>query len=228
MPAPVQLLRSATVHAPSAIAAHSAPLVTLLQEQICASAGSAPTPIAGPPPEPAGAIRATGSPGSLRADQRPQHAVAGRVADQDAAEQGLRVVGEHQLGVGAADRVGHHDLQRARRGGQRVAEAGDVDAEQLEFGGQVGARELRVAAEQPVGDHFGGRVAGPDQAVAAALDRGDLADRIDSGIAGSTGSSRRPRRRARRCRGRPPGPARHAGEPRPRTPAAPRRSPRRC
>ncbi len=91
----------------------------------------------------------------------------------------MGVVGEHQLGVGAADRVGDHHLQRARRGGQRVAEAGDVDAEQLEFGGQVGAGELGVAAEQPVGDDFGGRVAGADQAVAAALDRRDLADRVD-------------------------------------------------
>jgi hypothetical protein len=64
VPAAVQPLRSATVHAPSAMAAHSAALVTLLHEQICASSGSADTPIPGPSPLPAGAISATGSPGS--------------------------------------------------------------------------------------------------------------------------------------------------------------------
>src|SRR6185437_9864910 len=62
VPAAVQPFRSATVQAPSAMAEHRSALVTLLQEQIWASSGSAPTPIA--VFSPAGAIRATGSPGS--------------------------------------------------------------------------------------------------------------------------------------------------------------------
>src|SRR5256885_1662476 len=48
VPAAVQPFRSATVQAPSAMAEHNCALVTLLHEQICASSGNAPTPIAGP------------------------------------------------------------------------------------------------------------------------------------------------------------------------------------
>ena len=69
----------------------------------------------------------------------------------------------------------------------RVAEAGHVDTEQLELGRHVGLAELGRAAEQPVGDDLGAGVAGPHQAVAAAVDRGHLADRVDVGIAGGAG-----------------------------------------
>ena len=137
---------------------------------------------AAPPSDPAGAISAMRVTGQRLADHRPQHAVRRGVADQDAAEQRLGVVGEHQLGVGLVDGVVDHHLEAVRRDAHRVAEAGHVDAEQLELGRQVGFGELRGAAEQPVRDDLGAGVAGADQAVAAALDRGHLADRVDVGI----------------------------------------------
>ena len=62
----------------------------------------------------------------------------------------LRVVGHHELLVDARHRVGVHDLERAGRLGEGVAEARDVDADQLELGGRVGAGEGRLAAEQAV------------------------------------------------------------------------------
>src|SRR6185437_4224454 len=65
VPAAVHPLSAGTSAQPSAIAHFRSPLVTLLQEQICAESGSAPTPSA-PAPEPdrAGAINAIGSPGN--------------------------------------------------------------------------------------------------------------------------------------------------------------------
>src|SRR6266481_2292133 len=58
VPANVHFLRSATSQQPPAMASVSAPLVTLLHEQICAAAGSEPTPKVPPAPLscPAGAI----------------------------------------------------------------------------------------------------------------------------------------------------------------------------
>src|SRR5947209_19498633 len=64
VPAAVHDLSAGTSAQPSAIAHLRSPLVTLLQEQICAESGSAPTPRAAPPPDWAGAISASGSPGS--------------------------------------------------------------------------------------------------------------------------------------------------------------------
>ena len=180
VPACVHFFSSATSQQPPAMASVRSPLVTLLHEQICAAARQrADAELRAPPSVPAGAISASGSPGSSLADHRPQHAVGRRVADQDAAEQRLGVVGEHQLGVGLVDRVVDDDLEAVRGGAHRVAEARHVDAEQLELGGHVGLGELGRAAEQPVGDHLGAGVAGADEAVAAALDRGHLADRED-------------------------------------------------
>ena len=46
-----------------------------------------------------------------------------------------------------------------------IADAGDLDAEQLEPGGQVGAGERGAATGEAVGDDLGHRVAGGDQAV---------------------------------------------------------------
>src|SRR6185312_2034722 len=61
----VHFLRSATSLQPPAIASHRSPLVTLLHEQICAAAGSDPTPSpVAPPSDPTGAISASGSPGN--------------------------------------------------------------------------------------------------------------------------------------------------------------------
>src|ERR1700754_4646297 len=65
VPAAVHDFSDATSPQPSAIAHLRSPLVTLLQEQICAESGRAPTPKAeAPPPDPSGAISASGSPGS--------------------------------------------------------------------------------------------------------------------------------------------------------------------
>src|SRR6516165_5362952 len=65
VPAAVHDLREGTSPQPSAIAHFTAPLETLLHEQICAESGRAPPPKAeAPPPDCAGAIRASGSPGS--------------------------------------------------------------------------------------------------------------------------------------------------------------------
>src|SRR5690242_4668599 len=65
VPANVHFLRSATSLQPPAIASRSPPLVTLLHEQICAAAGSDPTPSpVAPPSDPTGAISASGSPGN--------------------------------------------------------------------------------------------------------------------------------------------------------------------
>src|SRR5690606_40308500 len=62
VPAVVQLLMPAMSQAPSAMAPQIEPLETLLQEQICASSGSASAPSSAP----AGEISAAGSAGSGR------------------------------------------------------------------------------------------------------------------------------------------------------------------
>src|ERR1700745_4158784 len=64
VPADVQDFSAPTSAHPSAMAHFRSPLVTLLHEQICAESGSAPTPKAAHSSDWAGAIRASGSPGS--------------------------------------------------------------------------------------------------------------------------------------------------------------------
>ena len=82
------------------------------------------------------------------------------VADQDAAEQG-RARRRRPRASCRPRPPGRRTRPRgAGRGRERVAEAGDVDAEQLELGGGVSAGEGRRAAEQPVDDDLGHRVAG--------------------------------------------------------------------
>ncbi|EKT80631.1 cellobiohydrolase A [Rhodococcus opacus M213] len=115
----------------------------------------------------------------LTSDERAQRRIGGGVADEDAAEQRLRVVGHDQLGVGALGGVAQDHLQGSRRLSVRVAEAGDVHTHQLELGGQVRARELRSSAQQPVRDDLRGGVTGSDEAIAPSLHRGALADRVD-------------------------------------------------
>jgi len=66
-----------------------------------------------------------------------------------------------------------------------VAERGDVDAEQLELGGHVGAGEGAVAPEERVHHDLGHRVAGRDQAVHHAARCRALADREDVLVAGA-------------------------------------------
>ncbi len=212
-PRAVQPLRSATVQAPSAMAEHSSRLGDVVARADLGVVGQCTHTDRGPAGS-GGCDQRDRVTGQRGADQGAQHAVAGGIPDQDAAEQGVGVIGEHQFGVGGADRVGDHHFQRARGGGQRVTEAGHIDAEQFEFGGQISAGEFGVAVQQAVGDDFGGRVARCDQPVAAALDGGDFADRIHRGITGRALRSHTTPPRSpiagRRC-----GPARHAG----RTPA---------
>ncbi len=69
--------------------------------------------------------------------------------------------------------------------GERVAEAGDVHAEQLELGAQVGAGEGGLAAEQAVDDDLGHRVARRHEAEGAPADARDLADRPDGRVRGA-------------------------------------------
>ena len=132
--------------------------------------------------QPRGGIGSERSP-----DQRPQARVRRGVADEHPAEQGGRVVAHDELLVDTRDRVGVDDLEAALGGGERVAEAGDVDAQQLELGAQVGALERGLTAEQPVDDDLGHRVAGSDEAPHPAGDVGDLADRVHVRVAGAAG-----------------------------------------
>ncbi len=127
-----------------------------------------------------GGVAAEGAP-----DERSEHAVGRRVADQDPAEQRLRVVAEHELLVHARHRVGVGDVEGVRRLGERVAEARDLDAGELEFGGGVEAVEGGLAPEQPSGGDLGHRVAGGDQADALTAETRDLADREDRGVGGA-------------------------------------------
>ena len=112
---------------------------------------------------------------------RAQGGVGGGVADEDAAEQGLGIVGGDDLLVDAAGGVGVDDLERVFGAGESVAEAGDVDAGELELGGGVEAGEGRVAAVQPVRDDFGHGVGRGHEAQAHAAEVGDLADGPDAG-----------------------------------------------
>ncbi|SKV37698.1 Uncharacterised protein [Mycobacteroides abscessus subsp. abscessus] len=85
--------------------------------------------------------------GQLPAEHGPQGPVGTSVTDEDAAQQSSRIVGNHELGVGALGGVIENDLERTIGGGVRVSKAGDVDPQQFEFGGQVGPGELRTAAQ---------------------------------------------------------------------------------
>ena len=114
-------------------------------------------------------------------DEGAQTAVGRRVAHEDAAQQGGGVVAHDELLVDAGDRVGVHDLEAAGRLPERVPEARDVDAEQLELGGQVGTLERGVSAEEPVGDDLGHRVPGADEPPDPLGDAGHLADRVHVG-----------------------------------------------
>ena len=154
------------------------PAETLLQEHRMASSGSSVS--GGVAAAGRGEVGA-GLGGQLAAEHGAQGGVGRGVADEDAAEQGLGVVGDDDLLVDAAGGVGVDDLERVLGAGEGVAEAGDVDAGELELGGGVEAGEGRVAAVQAVGDDLGHRVGGGHEAQAHAAEVGDLADRPDAG-----------------------------------------------
>ena len=103
MPASVHFFRAGTSVQPPQMASLRSPLVTLLHEQICAMSGRAPTPNPRPRRGSGRCDQRRGSAGSSLADHRPQHAVGRRIADQDATEQRLGIVGEHEFGVGLVD-----------------------------------------------------------------------------------------------------------------------------
>ena len=86
--------------------------------------------------------------------------------------------------VDAGDGVGEGELVAPLGGAVGVAEAGHVDAEELQLGRHVGAVEGGAAADEAVGHHPGLGVAGADEAVDAATDGGALADGVDVGIGG--------------------------------------------
>jgi hypothetical protein len=112
----------------------------------------------------------------LAAEERAERAVRRRVADEDAAEEGPRVVAHHDLLVQPAGGIRVDDLERALRAAEGVAEGRDLDAGQLELRRVVDAGEHGLAARDPVGDRLRHRVRGRDEADAHAVDRGDLAD----------------------------------------------------
>ncbi|MDN3937450.1 hypothetical protein QWJ39_14160 [Arthrobacter sp. YD4] len=87
--------------------------------------------------------------------------------------------------VDASGRVRVDDLQSVVGAGEGVAEAGDVDAGELEFGGGVEAGEGRGAAVQPVRDDFRHRVRRRYQAQTHAAEIGHFADRPDPGDLGA-------------------------------------------
>ncbi len=154
VPALVQLLTPPTALSfCSRMAPQICPLLTLLQEQICAASGSASTP------KPAGSLAAaarggSGSPAPAAATtwfcaSCKSCAVGTGVADQHAAEQVLACRRQHQLLVERRDCVSKRLMTCAPCVvAERVAEARDVDAQQLELGAHVEAREraaLRLA-----------------------------------------------------------------------------------
>ena len=112
VPARVHALTPGTSRAAVGDRVHDLALGDALQEQTCASSGSA---AASAPPRPVGRISSAGWPAARcrRGTIGRSDAYADGVADQDAAEQRLRVVGEDQLRVDAGDRVGEDDA-RAR------------------------------------------------------------------------------------------------------------------
>ena len=108
------------------------------------------------------------------------------IAHQDATRERAAVLAQDELLVHALDEVLVDDLAR-RIATHRVAEAGDVDAEQLELGREVGARELGRAAQQVLARHVRHLVAGSHQPVDEAAVQGGLADGVDRGVAGAQG-----------------------------------------
>ncbi len=126
-----------------------------------------------------------GADGRDAAGERAQQAVRVGVADQDPAEQ-HPVGGDDQLLVDAGAGVGVDDVEAALGGAVGVAEGGHVHTEQLELGGEVGAGELLVAAQEVLGGGFGHLVAGGDQSVDAAVGgQRAFADGVDARVGGA-------------------------------------------
>jgi len=148
--------------------------------------GSAPTPKGRRRHSP---VRSTPSdPGQLAADHRAQHAVD-EASPTSTPQQGLGVGRRAPVWRSTVHRVVDGEPRGSSRSRpHRVAEAGDVDASSLSFvdrsasGNSASPPSSRSATTSAL-------VYGTDQAVAAAVDRGDLADGVDVGIACPAGLS---------------------------------------
>ena len=135
--------------------------------------------------------------GHVAPDHLHEGLVEGRVADQHPADDGAPVLAvgraHHQPLVDVGQGVAVGDGLGPGGGGEGVAEAGHVDAEELELGRHVGAQEGGVAAQDAIGHHPGHVVAGGDQAVdpapgqAAVGGEGALADGVDLGVGRAAG-----------------------------------------
>ena len=110
--------------------------------------------------------------------------VGAGVADEDAAAHGAGVGIDREPLVDVTEGVVPDEGAGARAVPLRVAERGDVDAEELELGREVGALEGPVLAVQSSGGQVGHAVAGRDEPVAAAAVCRDLPDRPHLGVAG--------------------------------------------
>ena len=126
------------------MASQMAPLATLWQVQMVRRVGQRVDAEAGAAaPSLRGRMSSSGCGGSggLALGEREQLRVARGVADQHAAEEALAVRAEDELLVDAGDRVGEGDDPGAGLGGEGVAEARHVDAQELELGAHVEAAE---------------------------------------------------------------------------------------
>ena len=115
--------------------------------------------------------------GYLILNQLQQLPVLGGVAHQDSAQEVLAVRGQDQLLVDrrqGVERAHHMGAGRRREG---IAEARDVNPQQLELGAHVETREDVAAAAQRRQDHLGHVVAGRHEAKRSPPVAGAFADR---------------------------------------------------
>src|SRR5690606_23484192 len=115
-----------------------------------------------------------------------ERAVRRSVPDEDAAEQAPLIGAQDELLVDASDPVEEADDARSRRARERVAEAADIDAEELQLGAEVELAALGVLAGERPRDHLGHAIPRRDQAVRSAAQRRALANREDGSVARST------------------------------------------
>ncbi|GKT86390.1 LOW QUALITY PROTEIN: cellobiohydrolase A [Colletotrichum tofieldiae] len=113
-------------------------------------------------------------------DNRHQLDVVLCVADHHAAEQVLAVLGEDVLLVHVLERVA---VLRAVAVGEEVAEAGDVDAQELQLGAEVWPLErprlVQLGLCEVEGEHVGHLDAGGDETKGLALPAGALANGVN-------------------------------------------------
>ena len=185
--------------------------VTALQEQTCAASGSAPASA----PPPAGASSASGGPGSgpPTLARSVGYALASPTSTPPSSV--VRVVGEDQLRVdagwpGRCNVTSSSPVVPCASPNEATSTPSSLSLVDVSAPGKVGR-----AAEQPVGDHLGHRVAGRDQAVArcrptaahspiAQIRSGRRCGRSSSTSTPPRGPSGRPASRASSSRGRMP------------------------